>query len=172
MAVPPQGRSRTLVVLLLLLLSLSAGRVSSSSSSSSSCLRRDANRAVYAAAKSAGEAAGYVSHLLRSTSPNSVALKDCRELLGDSAEQLNKTARQLRRLRPETFTWQVDNALTWTSAALTNQDTCVQGLREVMKGTSGKTREAVVRRVSHVSRLTGNALHLINRLASTNGRGL
>ena len=150
--------AKTLVILFFLI------SPSSSSSSSSSCSLSDANNAVRAASQSTGGAARYVARLLRTTGVKSAALKDCKGQLSDSVDLLDNAATQLRWLRPEDFAWQVDNALTWTSAALTNQDTCLQGFKEVKNGTSAKVRLAVVKRVSRASAITSKALHLINQL--------
>ena len=69
----------------------------------------------------------------------SAVLKDCKGQLSDSVDLPDNAATQLRWLRLEDFAWQVDNALTWTSAALTNQDTCLQGFKEVRHLREGKT---------------------------------
>ncbi|XP_078444425.1 pectinesterase inhibitor 3-like [Wolffia australiana] len=125
---------------------------------------REARSAASAAAELTGGAAAYVAGLLREARGEAGALKDCKGLLGEAAELLENAAAQLRGLRGEDVAWRVDNALTWASAALTNQDTCLQGLNEVKAGTSPEARAEVVRRVSGASRATSSALLLINRL--------
>lgn len=52
------------------------------------------------------------------------------------------------------------NAQTWVSAALTNEDTCLDGFKEV----DGEVKSDVKKRISKVARVTSNALCFINRL--------
>uniref|UniRef100_A0A1D1YHU4 Pectinesterase inhibitor domain-containing protein n=1 Tax=Anthurium amnicola TaxID=1678845 RepID=A0A1D1YHU4_9ARAE len=132
-----------------------------------------ARAALSASLGCARRSAAFVSRLLASSSsPASEALEDCRDQLADSADLLAKTETELRHLRRETFPWQMDDALTWVSAAMTNQDTCVEGLQGGGDGSAGTEEAVVAKRVSRASRYTSNALYLINRLSSTNGRGL
>ncbi|KAK9101591.1 hypothetical protein Scep_025021 [Stephania cephalantha] len=77
-----------------------------------------------------------------------IALRDCLEQLSDSVEQLRKTLSELRHLRSGTFRWQMSNAETWVSAALTDEDTCLDGFREV----DGKVRADVKRKVMNVAK--------------------
>ncbi|KAK7281339.1 hypothetical protein RIF29_09226 [Crotalaria pallida] len=95
-----------------------------------------------------------------------VALSDCVEQMADSVDELGKSLEELQHLRPETFRWQMSNAQTWVSAALTDGDTCLDGI--VGDGGNGnddeKVRRDVKRRVSDVARVTSNALYMINRL--------
>ncbi|KAK7328729.1 hypothetical protein VNO77_22846 [Canavalia gladiata] len=85
------------------------------------------------------------------------ALRDCTEQISDSVEQLQKSLDELLHLRSETFRWQMSNVQTWTSAALTDGDTCLDGF-------DGNVRPDVKRRVTDVARVTSNALYMINRL--------
>ncbi|KAJ1439961.1 Pectinesterase inhibitor domain [Sesbania bispinosa] len=82
------------------------------------------------------------------------ALSDCVEQVSDSVEELRKSLEELQHLRPETFRWQMSNAMTWVSAALTDGDTCLDG----------NVRPDVKRRVTDLARVTSNALYMINRL--------
>lgn len=88
------------------------------------------------------------------------ALEDCVEQIGDSVEELRETLKELKHLRGETFRWQMSNAETWVSAALTNEDTCLDGFQ----GVSGKLKADVRRKITNVARVTSNALYMINRL--------
>uniref|UniRef100_A0A5B6YVT1 Pectinesterase inhibitor domain-containing protein n=1 Tax=Davidia involucrata TaxID=16924 RepID=A0A5B6YVT1_DAVIN len=91
------------------------------------------------------------------------ALSDCVEQIGDSVDELSNTLSELKHLRSGTFRWQMSNAETWISAALTNEDTCLDGFMEV----DGKVRSDVKRKIRNVARVTSNALYLINRLDQT-----
>lgn len=88
------------------------------------------------------------------------AVKDCATQLSDSVDDLRKTLGELKKLRRGTFKWQMSNAETWVSAALTNEDTCLDGFKEI----EGKVRSDVKRKVTNVAKVTSNALYLINRL--------
>ncbi|RDX93554.1 Pectinesterase inhibitor 3, partial [Mucuna pruriens] len=85
------------------------------------------------------------------------ALRDCTEQISDSVEQLRRSLDELQHLRSETFRWQMSNAQTWVSAALTDGDTCLDGF-------GGNARPDVKSRVTDVARVTSNALYMINRL--------
>ncbi|KAK6147590.1 hypothetical protein DH2020_018502 [Rehmannia glutinosa] len=89
------------------------------------------------------------------------ALRDCVEQMGDSVDDLSKTLAALQHLRRgDDFRWQMSNVETWVSAALTNEDTCLDGFKEI----DGKVRSDVRRKITNVARVTSNALYLINLL--------
>ncbi|XP_014500256.1 pectinesterase inhibitor 3 [Vigna radiata var. radiata] len=88
------------------------------------------------------------------------ALRDCTEQISDSVDQLRRSLDELQHLRAETFRWQMSNAQTWVSAALTDGDTCLDGF-------AGNARPDVNRRVTDVARVTSNALYMINRLGQS-----
>ncbi|MQM21138.1 hypothetical protein Taro_054171 [Colocasia esculenta] len=123
--------------------------------------------AVSVSLASARDAATFLSRLLAASSAAPATLDDCLQLVTDAADLLEATEGELRRL---TSRRQLEDALTWASAAMTNQDTCVEGLRE--GGDDVEEGAAVVDRVSGVCQYISNALHLIGRLASTTGRRL
>lgn len=89
------------------------------------------------------------------------ALNDCVVQITDSIDELTKTLSELKHLRRGSeFRWQMSNVETWVSAALTNEDTCLDGFKEI----DGNVRSDVKRKVTNVGRVTSNALYLINRL--------
>ncbi|XP_052198524.1 pectinesterase inhibitor 3 [Diospyros lotus] len=100
------------------------------------------------------------------------ALRDCVEQVGDSVDQLRKTLSELKHLHRgggAEFRWQMSNAETWVSAALTNEDTCLDGFREVEPEPEPAGGKKVVgsdvkRKITNVAKVTSNALYLINRL--------
>ncbi|XP_022756409.1 pectinesterase inhibitor 3-like [Durio zibethinus] len=89
-----------------------------------------------------------------------VALSDCVEQIAESVEELSKTLRELKHLRGETFELQMSNAQTWVSAALTNEDTCLDGF----EGVDEKVKSDLKRKIRNVAKVTSNALYMINRL--------
>ncbi|XP_073015596.1 pectinesterase inhibitor 3-like [Primulina eburnea] len=89
------------------------------------------------------------------------ALNDCVEQMGDAMDELRNTLSDLQHLhRGGDFRWQMSNAETWVSAALTNEDTCLDGFKEI----GVNVRADVRRRITNVARVTSNALYLINLL--------
>ncbi|KAL1547857.1 pectinesterase inhibitor 3-like [Salvia divinorum] len=90
------------------------------------------------------------------------ALSDCVEQMADTVDELRKTMSALRQLRRggAEFRWQMSNAETWVSAALTNEETCLDGFKEI----DGEVRADVRKKVTNVARVTSNALYLINLL--------
>ncbi|XP_015572919.1 pectinesterase inhibitor 3 [Ricinus communis] len=94
-----------------------------------------------------------------------VALSDCVEQISDSVDELSNTLNELKHLRGETFRWQMNNAQTWVSAALTNEETCLDGFEQVQR----KVKCDVKRKITNVARVTSNALYMINRLGESRG---
>lgn len=60
----------------------------------------------------------------------------------------------------------MSNVQTWVSAALTNEDTCVDGFQDV----DGKVKSDVKRRITNVAKVTSNALCMINQLDESRGK--
>ncbi|KAK9161581.1 hypothetical protein Syun_007922 [Stephania yunnanensis] len=96
------------------------------------------------------------------------ALSDCLECFEDTMDNAARSAEELRRLSSEksTFEVQMGNVETWMSAALTFEDTCLDGFDEVRKG---KVVKQLRREVVKVSCITSNALALVSKLASVGG---
>lgn len=94
------------------------------------------------------------------------AVRDCIEQISESVDELSKTLSELKHLRSGTFRWQMSNAQTWVSAALTNEDTCLDGFESV----GGKVKADVRRKMGNVAKVTSNALYLISRLQLSRGR--
>ncbi|KAK7848399.1 pectinesterase inhibitor 3 [Quercus suber] len=99
------------------------------------------------------------------------ALSDCVEQISESVEELRQTLSELKHLRVETFRWQMSNAETWVSAAfsaaLTYEDTCLDGFQGV---DGNKLKSDVKRKIRNVGKVTSNALYMINRLDESRGK--
>ncbi|KAL3648039.1 hypothetical protein CASFOL_009007 [Castilleja foliolosa] len=93
---------------------------------------------------------------------NKIALSDCIECFEDTLDLLHQSLYVLRKLSVMKFNSQLDDVATWVSAALTDEDTCVDGFKEG----NGKRVKFVINRVSNVTYMTSNALALINKLAT------
>eukprot|EP01018_Ginkgo_biloba_P036992 Gb_08072 [translate_table: standard] len=91
------------------------------------------------------------------------ALQDCMENFEDALDQLNGSLAELRHLRLKTFKFQISNVQTWLSAALTDQDTCLDGFQDI----NGEVKGLLLVRVQNICKLISNALALVNRFAAT-----
>ncbi|KAF8398969.1 hypothetical protein HHK36_014834 [Tetracentron sinense] len=114
--------------------------------------------------------ASYVSNLSRQIENGAepratAALHDCFDTFGDAVDQIRNSLMQMRHLNPgESFGFQMSNVQTWMSAALTNEDTCTDGFEEV---TDGPMKSDVCNRVVKVTKVTSNALALVNSFVAT-----
>lgn len=104
------------------------------------------------------------------------ALRDCSSAFGDAVDQMRGSLKQMRHLgmgpagsdgRAEAVRFQLSNVQTWMSAALTNEDTCSDGFADVPN--SCPVKADVCDRVSRVTKLTSNALALVNSFANSMG---
>ncbi|XP_022737044.1 21 kDa protein-like [Durio zibethinus] len=95
------------------------------------------------------------------------AVKDCVENMGDSVDRLSQSVKELShmgRAVGQDFMWHMSNVQTWVSAALTDENTCLDGFAgHVM---DGNIKVAIRRRVVNVAQVTSNALALVNRFAA------
>ncbi|CAL4925822.1 unnamed protein product [Urochloa decumbens] len=109
------------------------------------------------------------------------AARDCVSMLRDAEDLLEQAADAMARLGKEEQSgggggqeaassssrdvrFQVDSVQTWASAALTNDDTCVEGFKGEAAG-GGGVREAVRGHVVGVAHLTANALGIVSAMA-------
>ncbi|XP_076955392.1 pectinesterase inhibitor 3-like [Bidens hawaiensis] len=79
-------------------------------------------------------------------------VNDCASQIADSVDDLRKTLGELKELRRGTFRWQMSNAETWVSAALTDEDTCLDecSIKEGIKARLGTKRTGWVDELPHV----------------------
>lgn len=96
-------------------------------------------------------------------------VKDCIENLGDSVDRLSQSLQELGHLGGAVggrhdFMWHMSNVQTWVSAALTDDNTCLDGFAG--RVLDGKVKATIQRRVNNVAQVTSNALALANRFAS------
>ncbi|KAI4380823.1 hypothetical protein MLD38_006969 [Melastoma candidum] len=106
------------------------------------------------------------SHSHRPTSKKErAALRDCTEMISSTVDELSGALNELKQLGNigvgrEAFGWAMSNAETWVSAALTDEDTCLEGFNE-----GGVARGDVIRKkIRNVAKVTSNALYMINKL--------
>ncbi|GAA0145962.1 hypothetical protein LIER_06027 [Lithospermum erythrorhizon] len=92
------------------------------------------------------------------------AMKDCLDQINDGVHQLTRSVKELQRIEIEDeygFVWHQSNVQSWTSAALTDALTCMDGFSGYSRG--GKTRAIVKAKVLNVAQVTSNALALFGR---------
>ncbi|CAN6173568.1 unnamed protein product [Urochloa humidicola] len=95
-------------------------------------------------------------------------VRDCLENLADSVGHLRDAAQEMGgagmagRAESPAFKWHLSNVQTWCSAALTDENTCLDGLSG--RGVDAKTRAAIRGKVVEVAQVTSNALALVNKV--------
>ena len=95
------------------------------------------------------------------------AVKDCLEEMGDTVDRLSKSIHELKHIgqaKGQDFLWHMSNVETWVSAALTDENTCLDGFSG--KALDGKVKASIKAQVVNVAQVTSNALALINSYAS------
>lgn len=97
------------------------------------------------------------------------AMRDCVESMGDSIGELRRAMARMADLSPGSKDLQlrIDDVQTWVSAALTEEDTCMDGFAG--KDMDGPAKAEVRARIKQVAQLTSNALALVNALAVLSG---
>ncbi|KAJ9171813.1 hypothetical protein P3X46_015126 [Hevea brasiliensis] len=96
---------------------------------------------------------------------NRIALSDCIENFHDTIDNLHKSLGVLRNLDATNFDTQMGDVITWMSAALTDEDTCLDGFED--QSPPKQVILVLQKRVTRVTYITSNALALGNKLAST-----
>lgn len=96
------------------------------------------------------------------------ALGDCAEVVASAADQAARAAERLGGVEQAVgleVLWRVDDARTWLSAAMANEDTCADGLRP--RGSAPATVRAELRdRVRRAKQYTSISLALVSMLVT------
>ncbi|KAK9927480.1 hypothetical protein M0R45_024661 [Rubus argutus] len=94
------------------------------------------------------------------------AALDCVEEVGDAVDELRKSIDEWGHVvkGSRNFAFQMSDVQTWVSAALTDEDTCMDGFDD--HKLTGRVETIVRREILKVAHLTSNALALINNYAS------
>lgn len=108
-----------------------------------------------------------LSHTSGLTPREAGAMHDCLEVLGDSVDELKKSMEEMNQLNGSNFEMTMSDVQTWVSAALTDEDTCMDGFAG--KDAHGGVKAAVRGRIVNVAHMTSNALSLINTYAALHG---
>ncbi|XAR70421.1 Pectinesterase [Bertholletia excelsa] len=94
------------------------------------------------------------------------AMADCVDQISDSVDRLRQSAAEMAQIGGSSFEFHVSNVQTWVSAALTDDDTCMDGFGG--KAMDGEVKAKVRKLVLGVAHLCSNALALINEYAAAN----
>lgn len=96
------------------------------------------------------------------------ALRDCVQSLRTAADLTRQAAEEMVKLAGERkdggISWDASNAQTWMSAAMTNEETCLNGFEDAKTASSGA--KAMCDRIGEVKKYTSNALSLLNALVN------
>ncbi|CAA2963318.1 21 kDa -like [Olea europaea subsp. europaea] len=111
-------------------------------------------------------ASNFLAQLKSQSKKEQGAVRDCLELIGNSMDELSQTLSELQQLQSGDFQWHMSNVETWVSAALSNDNTCLDGFKEV----EGYIRSDVKRKITNVARVTSNALYLIDLVDHSHGK--
>ncbi|KAK9060963.1 hypothetical protein SSX86_018143 [Deinandra increscens subsp. villosa] len=91
------------------------------------------------------------------------AVADCLENMSDSVDEMKKSMTAMKEMDGPEFEENMGNVKTWVSAALTDEDTCMDGFEE----NDGKMKERIRGYIVNVAELTSIALSLITNISST-----
>lgn len=92
-----------------------------------------------------------------------VAIEDCKELLDFSVSELAWSLGEMRKIRSGSTNFHYEgNLKAWLSAALSNQDTCLEGF----EGTDRRLERFMQGSLRQVTQLIGNVLELYTQLHS------
>ncbi|XP_074331104.1 21 kDa protein [Apium graveolens] len=92
------------------------------------------------------------------------AVKDCIDNMQNTVNQLHRSMKELDlmdKVRVQDFVWHMSNVQTWISAALTFENTCIEGFSGPLW--DGRIKASVKGRVVSVAQVTSNALALVNQ---------
>ncbi|MBA0735892.1 hypothetical protein Gogos_019693 [Gossypium gossypioides] len=95
------------------------------------------------------------------------AMADCIEVIGDSVDELQQSLGELGHISSSNISLTMSDVQTWVSAALTDEDTCMDGFAG--NNMNGYAKTMARKRIIKVAHLTSNALALINNYASSQG---
>ncbi|KAD7480383.1 hypothetical protein E3N88_03519 [Mikania micrantha] len=91
------------------------------------------------------------------------AVADCLENMSDSVDEMKKSMMAMKEMDGPEFRENMGNVKTWVSAALTDEDTCMDGFEEI----DGKMKDTIRGYIMNFAELTSVALSLITNISST-----
>ncbi|KAK8603642.1 hypothetical protein V6N13_096116 [Hibiscus sabdariffa] len=98
--------------------------------------------------------------------PNEVAaLHDCVEEISDSADEFTRSISEMEEIQGKSFAFRMSDVETWVSAALTDEDTCMDGFSE--NAMDGDIKAVVTTAVEKVAQMTSISLAFVNQYAGS-----
>ncbi|KAM3340561.1 pectinesterase inhibitor 4 [Capsicum galapagoense] len=122
--------------------------------------------ALNVATKGARDASIIVSNLKKQkgiSKYEAAAIKDCIEDVKDAMYEFKRAIEAMGHLGDGDKEFQLSNAKTYASAAITNADSCTDGISDNRK-VNPKVKDAINRSMAVIIRLGSNALSLINHV--------
>ncbi|XP_074284177.1 pectinesterase inhibitor 7-like [Silene latifolia] len=90
---------------------------------------------------------------------------DCVELLRNVVDEISKSVKEMDRIKDNRdIRFRISNVQTWVSAAMTDENTCTEGMTG--KTVSAKVKRMVTEKMEVLEEQTSNALCLVNSYAS------
>ena len=83
-----------------------------------------------------------------------------------AVDELQKSLLEMKNLNGPDFEEKMGNVMTWVSAALTDEDTCMDGFQE-NSAMNSKVKATIRNYIVNVAQLTSNALALTKNLSSS-----
>ncbi|XWS49793.1 hypothetical protein CRYUN_Cryun12cG0033100 [Craigia yunnanensis] len=130
--------------------------------------RRLASKSLSLTLKTTRSASKILSELSKSQGlkpSEAAALQDCVEEVGDSVDEVKRSIGEMDETQGKSFAFLMSDIETWVSAALTNEDTCVEGFYE--SSTDGDVKATVRNVIQKVAHSTSIALAFGNCNAGT-----
>ncbi|KAF5480271.1 hypothetical protein F2P56_001034 [Juglans regia] len=123
------------------------------------------NAALEVALEAAQNTSSTVSKISKQTgllSTETAVIEDCIDNVKDSIYELRDSQNAMGQLGGSNAEFQIDNVKTWVSAAITDENTCLDGLDEMKVNTTVKKK--IRKSILNLCKMTSNALALINTL--------
>lgn len=95
------------------------------------------------------------------------ALHDCVEEIGDAVDELKRSIGEMHESEGKSFDFRMSDIKTWVSAALTNDDSCMDDFSYV--ATDEDVKAKVRKAIEKIAHMTSFSLTFINRYADTKG---
>ncbi|XP_071736225.1 21 kDa protein-like [Rutidosis leptorrhynchoides] len=127
-----------------------------------------ANAALTVCLKSAKSTSKDVRGLLKGqelSMQDGQAVADCLENMSDSVDEMKKSMVEMKDLDGPDYNEKMGNLKTWVSAALTDEDTCMDGFEDDSGVENVKIKVSIRGYIVNVAELTSNALALITNIS-------
>ncbi|KAE8657360.1 21 kDa protein [Hibiscus syriacus] len=93
------------------------------------------------------------------------ALHDCVEEISDSVDEFRRSISEMKDSQGISFAFRMSDVETWVSAALTDDDTCMDGFYE--NDMDGDVKATVKTAIEKVAQLTSISLAFVNQYAGS-----